>query len=241
MERVRTGISGFDELLLGGVPKGSNVLVSGGTGSGKTIFSMQYIYSGAKDYDESGLFVTVEGNLRNIMWNMESFGWDIKPLQDQNKLNIYKLNMGLIRDEKLLERKIENELDEIAAQVESINAERLVIDSTTALGSWMPPNLIRSTLYDFLDRLKDLNCTTFIVSEVPGKQEERFSTFGVEEFISDGVVALYFTPPNRSIFVRKMRGTKHSKNAHPFEITERGPVVKPADNVLWDSIFPTNR
>lgn len=59
---------------------------------------------------------------------------------------------------------------------------------------------------------------------------------GVEEFVVDGIVALYFSPPNRSIFVKKMRGTNQSKYIHPFEITGSGVTINPKDRVMWDSI-----
>jgi len=81
MDRIQTGIPGFDEIIGGGIPKGSSVLVSGGTGTCKTIFSLQYIYNGAKMFQEPGLFVSIETNVRNISWNMESFNWDIRDLQ----------------------------------------------------------------------------------------------------------------------------------------------------------------
>ena len=106
MERTKTGIPGLDELLNGGIPKGSNVLVAGGAGTGKTILTTQYLYNGATKYGEAGLFVTLEGNVRDIAWNMESFQWDIKSLQDQGMLTIYRLNLGLA-DKTTIQDKID--------------------------------------------------------------------------------------------------------------------------------------
>ena len=102
MERVATGVPGLDEILNGGIPKGSNVLLAGGAGTGKTIFSTQYLYNGAAQYGEAGLFVTLEGNVRDIAWNMESFQWDIKTLQNQGLFTLYRLNLGNIRNRKYL-------------------------------------------------------------------------------------------------------------------------------------------
>jgi len=90
-------------------------------------------------------------------------------------------------------------------------------------------------LYTFADTLKELECTTMLIAETKGGKLD-FSAFGVEEFLVDGVVSLYFTPPNRSIFIRKMRGTNHSKSVHAFDINEDGVVVKPRDEILWDAI-----
>ena len=92
MDRVRTGVKGVDELLEGGIPEGSAVLLTGGSGTGKTIFALQYLYEGAKTYEEPGVFITLEGNVKNITWNMENFNWDIKKLQDKSMLKIYRLN-----------------------------------------------------------------------------------------------------------------------------------------------------
>ena len=235
MERVKTGIPGLDELLSGGIPKGSNVLVAGGPGTGKTILATQYLYNGGLQYGEPGLFVTLEGNVRDIAWNMESFQWDIKALQDQGMFNIYRLSMEFMKDRARLEEKLTEQLDEIAKEVESINAKRLVIDSTTVFGAYMETSMLRTTLFKLTDRLKTFGCTTLLTSETQSNKNV-YSAFGVEEFVVDGVLALYFSPPNRSLFVRKMRGTTHDKNPHPLEITPKGIVVNPRDNIIWDAI-----
>ncbi|MBI4043360.1 MAG: hypothetical protein HY393_00955 [Candidatus Diapherotrites archaeon] len=238
MNRVPTGITGFDELVDGGVPEGSSVLVSGGPGTGKTIFAMQYIYEGAKTFNDPGLFVTLETNLKNITWNMQNFNWDIKMLQDQNLMKIYRLNIaGLGNDAKSIEEQISKELTIISKMVDTIDAKRLALDSTTAFSVWIrEEGLLRHILFKFVNDLKDLGITTVLTAETRGGNKYMFSSHGVEEFIVDGVVALYFTPPNRSVFVRKMRGTNHSKTAHAFEITSDGFLIRPKDEILWSSI-----
>ena len=235
MERTRTGISGLDELIGGGIPKGSNVLVAGGTGTGKTILTTQYLYSGATQFGEPGLFVTLEGNIRDIAWNMESFQWDIKRLQDQNMFTIYRLNLSHIKDKDSIEEKVNDQLAEIAKEVQEINAKRLVVDSTTVFGAYIEPSFLRTTLFQFCDQLKTMGCTTMLTSETQPTKTV-FSAYGVEEFVADGILALYFTPPNRSLFVRKMRGTAHDKNPHPFDINAKGAVVNPRDTIIWEAI-----
>ncbi|MCR4369261.1 MAG: hypothetical protein NUV67_05135 [archaeon] len=233
MERVKTGIKGFDELIQGGFPLSSTILVSGGAGTGKTIFGLSYLYQGAKNLDEPGLYITLEGNLKNLVWNMETFGWDIKPLQDAGKLKIYKMNL---HTQENVEMQIQEELKVIAKLVKDLKVKRLVVDSTTALGVWIPEQgKMRHLLYSFADSLKNLGCTTILIAETKGGKLD-FSAFGVEEFIVDGVVSLYFVPPNRMIFVRKMRGTNHSKTAHPFDINEMGLEIKYRDEILWEAI-----
>ena len=233
MNRVRTGVQGLDELIQGGIPEGSTVLISGGAGTCKTILGMTYIYEGAKQYKEPGLYVTLEENKRNIMWNMQSFSWDIKPFEEKNLIKIYKLNLN---PKDSVEVQVEAELKEISKIVKEIGAKRLVVDSTTAFGVWIKDQgAMRSLLYRFTDGLKDIGTTTLLIAETSGEKGV-FSAFGVEEFVADGVIALYFSPPNRSIFVRKMRGTNHSKSAHPFQITDNGITISPKDTIMWESI-----
>lgn len=235
MERTKTGVPGLDDLLSGGIPKGSNVLVTGGAGTGKTIFTTQYLYEGALKYGEAGVFVTLEGNIRDIAWNMESFQWDIKSLQDQGMFTIYKMSMEFTNQKETLEERLAEELKEIEREVKEINAKRLVIDSTTVFGAYLEPSMLRTTLFKLADSLKTFGCTTLLTSETQATKSV-FSSFGVEEFVVDGVIALYFTPPNRSLFVRKMRGTVHDANPHPFMIGNNGVSVNPRDNIIWDAI-----
>ncbi|MFH1696749.1 MAG: ATPase domain-containing protein [Candidatus Diapherotrites archaeon] len=233
MERIKTGVNGLDELVQGGIPQGSTVLVSGGAGTCKTILASSYIYHGAKDYNEPGLYVTLEENIKNISWNIENFGWDIKSLQDKNLMRMYRLHLDPEDDVK---KQVDAELKTIASIVEEMGAKRLAVDSTTAFAVWMQQaGEIRSLLYRFTDALKNLNCTTMLISETKGRRTD-FSAFGVEEFVADGVLALYFTPPHRSVFVRKMRGTNHSKSPHPFEITTQGLIIRAKDEIMWEAI-----
>lgn len=237
MNRVPTGIPGFDELIQGGIPEGASVLVGGGPGAGKTIFAMQYIYEGARSYNDPGLYVTLETGLKDITWNMASFNWDIKTLQDKNMMKIYRLNFGNTRDVNQVQEQVEKELAIITKMVDSIDAKRLVIDSVTAFGVWLSEQgPLRHMLFEFVNRLKETGCTTVLTSEIQGEDRNKFSAFGVEEFVVDGVVALYFTPPNRSIFVRKLRGTNHSKSVHAFDIVENGIEVHPKDEILWGAL-----
>lgn len=236
MERVQTGIKGLDEMIQGGIPKGSSVLLTGGSGTGKTIFALQYIYEGAKTYKEPGIFITLEGNVKNITWNMESFNWDIKSLQEKNLVKIYRLNLDPSRFEDSFDELIDKELEVIAKMAKDMGAVRLAVDSTTAFGLYISEEgLMRSLLFKFTNSLKDLNCTSLLIAETSG-EKNKLSAFGVEEFVTDGVIALFFMPPHRSMFVRKMRGTNHSKSVHPFEITDRAISVNYKDELLWEVI-----
>lgn len=233
MARVPSGIPGLDELTSGGLLEGSSVLVSGGSGTGKTIFALQYLYKGAELHDDPGIYITLEEGPTNLWWMAKAFQWNLAKLEQQNKIKFYKVGMIEPSD---FARKFTSEIEKIKEMVGEINAKRLVIDSTTAFGMWMPSEQhVRYSLFQLIDELKDLKCTTLLTCETFGKRDQ-FSRFGVEEFITDAVIALYLKPPQRAIFVRKMRGTHHDQKIHPFTIDEKGFTVLSKEEILWESL-----
>ncbi len=233
MERVPSGIPGLDELIDGGFLEGSSILVSGGAGTGKTIFSTQFIYKGVEQYNDPGIYITLEEGETNIWWNMKNFQWNLTKYQNENKLKLYKV--GIIEPEEFATR-FNEEIEKIKTMVDDMDAKRLVIDSTTAFGMWMGNEAhMRYSLFKLADELKKMKCTTMLTSETLGRRDQ-FSRFGVEEFITDTVIVLYFKPPQRAILIRKMRGTKHDQKIHPYKITNEGILVSPKEEVLWESL-----
>jgi KaiC/GvpD/RAD55 family RecA-like ATPase len=233
MERIQTGIPGVDELVGGGFLEGSSVLVAGGAGTGKTIFATQFIYKGAEQYNDPGIYITLEEGETNIWWNMKNFQWNLTKYQNENLIKLYKV--GVIEPEEFATR-FSDEIDKIKSMVDEMGAKRLVIDSTTAFGMWMGGEArMRYSLFKLSDELKKMKCTTLLTAETLGRRDQ-FSRFGVEEFITDTVVALYFKPPQRAILIRKMRGTKHDQKIHPYRISDQGITVSPKEEVLWESL-----
>jgi KaiC/GvpD/RAD55 family RecA-like ATPase len=233
MARVKTGIPGLDDLLEGGFVESSSVLVSGGAGTGKTILAMQYIYKGAEQYGEPGIYISMEEGATNIWWNMKNFRWNLTKYEQDNLIKLYRV--GMIEPSEFA-HKFSDEIEKIKEMVSEMGAKRIVIDSTTAFGMWMGelPN-IRYSIFKLADELKELKCTAILTSETLGGRDQ-FSRFGVEEFVTDTIVSLYFRPPQRIIFVRKMRGSKHSQRPHPYEITDNGIIINPKEEVMWESL-----
>ena len=233
MARVATGIPGLDELTQGGFLEGSNILVSGGAGTGKTILGTQYIYNGAAEHGEPGIYITIEEGATNLWWNMKSFKWNLTKYEQEDLIKIYRI--GMINPEEFATR-FDEEVERITDLVEKMGAKRIVIDSTTAFAMWMKDDSqIRYSLFKLADALKGLKVTSIMTAETLGKRDQ-FSRFGVEEFVADGVVSLYFMPPQRAMFIRKMRGTKHNQKVHPFEIGENGVSINAREEVLWESL-----
>lgn len=248
MQRVPTGIPGLDSIIQGGFPKGSTILVSGGAGTGKTIFALQYIYAGAALYNEPGVFVTFEESSKNILWNLQNFGWDYASLNKQGLMKIYRVS---IESPEKFASTWNDQVDNIITMVKEMGAQRVALDSITALGMmlaekitdkdgadlWIGNTLaVRTMVKTLSDRLKELDVTSIFTSGTKEDKKTEFSSFGVEEFIVDGVIRLYYIPPRRALFVRKMRGTNHSHRVHPMTISEKGIEVHPNDEILWEAL-----
>ncbi|VVC71731.1 Circadian clock protein kinase KaiC [uncultured archaeon] len=231
MIRVKSGVPGMDELIEGGFPEGSSILLSGGPGTGKSIFCLEYLYRGAKDFGEPGAYITLEEGAHNLWWNMQRFHWDLTTLEHENKLKIFKFEPDLsIKDD------IEGQTRKIIEKAKEMGAKRLVIDSTTAFSFWIDDVAkIRYAMYILIDELRKLNTTTIMTCETLGGKNES-SRFGVEDFLVDGVLVLNFQPPHRFMWVKKMRGTNHSKGVHPFEINADGFSINAREEVSWEAI-----
>ncbi len=241
-KRVPSGIPGFDDLIEGGFPENTTVLVAGGTGTGKTTFAAQFIYRGAELYDDPGVFVTLEERAKDIRREVKSFGWDFKKYEDEGKIVIIdgvSSSVGLPSEEKFaLEDKfnVDNFLRYVYRVVKSINAKRLVIDSIPSLAFRLAEERqIREVLLKLNTILLEMGVTTVLTTEAPAPQEGRISRYGIEEYIARGVVLLDLQERNielkRYLLIRKMRETKHSMRKYPFEITSDGIVVYPSGEI----------
>jgi len=225
VERVKTGIPGLDELINGGIPSGSTILLSGTSGAGKTIFCSQFIYNGAKSFNEPGVYLSVEEPIENIRRNMKLFGIDFEPLEKKGKIK-------LVTFDPLAEDLIET----LRSAISSINAKRVCVDSLVGWSLVLEkPRDIRRGLINLRMTLKSFNCTSILTTEIPAG-DTGISRFKVEEFIVDGVIVLNYIKRDRvferSVMIWKMRGTSHSKKIHPFEITEKGIVIYPEEEVI---------
>ena len=229
-ERVNTGIPGLNELINGGFVPQSQILLSGEAGTGKTIFSLQYLYSGAQN-GEPGLYITLDEPEVNLLWNMRNFNWDFDKLAQQKSFSVYHMNV--FREGNIFE-KINSELEQIEEEIDAIGAKRVVVDSVTAFSIWTGDNqLLRLMMSSFLDMLRRKRCTSVLPCEALHGEPSRF---GVEDFLCDSVIMLYMMPQLRALSVRKMRGTKHDKAIHPYDITDTGVVIDPKQQVLWEAI-----
>lgn len=229
MERVKTGIPGLDEIMHGGIPAGQSVLLSGTAGTGKTILASQFLYVGAKKYKEKGVYLSFEEPSESIKKNALNFGWDLTPLEKDEMMSFVKYDPYHVDD-------VVNHLE---AKVREMSAKRVVIDSLSALGFYLREDTnFRRMLFNLYAVLQKLDCTTVMLSEVLPKSES-ISRNGVEEFVSDSVILLYYSRVDssfsRAVQVWKMRGSSHSERLHPYKITNAGIVVYPKEDAFIET------
>ncbi|CAB49182.1 KaiC domain-containing protein [Pyrococcus abyssi] len=236
--RIKTGIPGMDDILHGGIPERNVVLLSGGPGTGKTIFSQQFLWNGLQ-MGEPGIYVALEEHPVQVRQNMAQFGWDVRKYEEEGMFAMVDAFTAGIGKSKEYEKYIVHDLTDIREFIEvlrqairDINAKRVVVDSVTTLYI-NKPALARSIILQLKRVLAGTGCTSIFVSQI-SVGERGFGGPGVEHGV-DGIIRLDLDEIDgelkRSLIVWKMRGTSHSMRRHPFEITDKGIVVYP-DRVL---------
>lgn len=223
VSRVETGIPGFDKLIEGGLVPGSTNLIAGNSGTGKTLFCMQYLWNGLLK-GENAVYVTLEQRPEEILLDVARFGWDFSKYGAA----------GRFRLESMIASDITSVTTKIVESVKKTSATRFALDSLTiATMGWKerPDEAfqLRSKAFDMLNTLKSLGVTSLVISEVPRGAKDEISKFGFEEFVVDSVVLLNYMTiggASRNLQILKMRRTDHGKKIYPFDITERGIMVK---------------
>jgi KaiC/GvpD/RAD55 family RecA-like ATPase len=238
-EWISTGVSGIDELLDGkGIPQGHTVLISGGPGSGKTTFGIQFLYKGATNFNQPGLYVTLDEDPDDIKKNMVAFGWDLDALEKDIKLIF--VNVSPVRtktSEKsglmqlgMKEFKLVKLLEAIRQGIQDVEAKRVVIDPVTMFMLQYPDETERiHAMKDLIVELRKTDCTHLMISELRGTGMEREYQF--EEYLSQGVILLRTIQKSnklvRMLQIEKMRGVDVDTQPHPYEISEQGIEVFP--------------
>jgi len=239
MNRIKTGIRGFDELVEGGIPEGRSILIAGGTGTGKTIFATEFLVNGAKQ-GEPGIYLTLDERPELIREDMLRFGWNLRQMEDASLIKIIDgtiAKLGIPSDEEFSLPATGFDLDklllELMRAIKKIKAKRVVIDSIPALGfNFESDHEVRKAVLKIVYLLSRTGVTTLMTTEVV-EDSRLYSRYGVEEFVADGVIVLHYmgigTQSNRTLHIRKMRATKHSEDLHPIEISDSGLKIHKVD------------
>jgi circadian clock protein KaiC len=230
IDKLKTGIEGFDFIANGGLPEGRTVLVAGTAGSGKTIFGSQFLAEGIVQSGESGVFITFEEQPEDIRRNMMSFGWDIRKWESQNQWRFVDAS-----PEPSYEVAYSGDYDfgaliaRIEYAVRSVGATRVVLDSIGATFSMFPnAGRVRHELFRIATALREMQVTAILTGE-------RTDDYGpiarhdVEEFVADGVIimrnVLEDEKRRRTIEILKFRGTTHHKGEYPFTVLPKSGMI----------------
>lgn len=241
VKRVPTGVAGFDELVGGGFPAGSAIALIGTPGSGKTIFSLQYLVQGAQK-GERGLYVSFKQSVDSLRAQGEQFGWRM-PYLEAGGLKLLKVD-GFDLIQVILD---------IEKEVRIFKPRRIVIDSMTDLLDYLPTaenmkklgvvkkigkssvlfisphDTVNRLASVFIERMRRTGATTIFVTDAP-QQGDNLTKDGVTEFACDGVIQLHAVPGDDSfntLNVLKMRLTNPKRGIYNFEFTEKGLRIRP--------------
>jgi circadian clock protein KaiC len=231
VQKIRTMIEGFDDISHGGLPLGRTTLFSGTSGTGKTLFSVQFLYNGILFFDEPGVFVTFEESPSDIIKNAYSFGWDLPKLINEGKLFILDASPDPEGQEVIGNFDLSALIERLQYAINKYKAKRVAIDSITAVfQQYEAASVVRREIFRLVARLKQIGVTTVITTE---RTEEygAIASFGVEEFVADNVAivrnVLEGERRRRTMEILKLRGTTHMKGEYPFTITNDGVNIFP--------------
>lgn len=240
MTRVSTGITGLDEMLGGGFQQDKIILVRGGPGTGKTIFSLQFIAEGAQR-GEKGIYLTLEEPLESVRSTATSLGLGLEKFEKNSKIKlidgsklVYTFSEGTKKSFDSTGPVISQIVNQLKIEAESMGAKRLVVDPiTSAIIHQRFPTDKRLEILDLMKSLRKIKCTSVITSESASASDDEFF---VEEYLADGIIILAQTLHNFTITktarIAKMRGTKHDDQPRKYEIGEKGIIVYDTEPVI---------
>jgi KaiC domain protein len=229
-ERMKVGIIGLDDMLGGGLIPGSICAIIGTYGTGKTTFSLQFIWEGLKK-GEHIIYISLEEREDRILEYMQQKDWDVKPFLNKS-LFVIKLDPT---DFNLANNRIKNELPRLINQV---NAHRVVIDPISLFEDLFESDSVRrQEMFRFVEGMRDQKCTIMMTSETD-KDNPFSSRHSLIEYLADTVILLRYVRPSDltdvhlALEVVKMRMSAHSREIKPYEIQQDQVLVYSEANVF---------
>ncbi len=244
LPKAATGIQGLDEITWGGLPRGRPTLISGGAGSGKTLFGLEFLVRGATQYNEPGVFMSFEESIPDLTKNAASLGFDLARLAADKKLFLDHVLITRSEISESGEYDLDGLFIRIADAVQRVGARRVVLDTIESVFSELPnPGILRAEIRRLLGWLKEKGLTTVITAE--RDRPDRLTRHGIEEFVSDCVIVLDHRIreeiSTRRLRIVKYRGSTHGTNEYPFLIDEQGISVLPISSLGLDHAAPAER
>jgi len=243
LQKCLTGIKGFDEITEGGIPRNRITLLSGGTGTGKTLLGVDFLVSGANKYKEPGVFMSFEETEDELYRDVASVKLNLKALVAEKKIVLDFVVLDRRDIQEAGEFNLEGIFVRLEHAIDSIKAKRVVLDSIESLFAGVKDvGILRLEIKRLFRWLKDRQVTALITGELqPGSGEATqgsFTRHGLEEYISDCIILVDNRVreqiATRRIRVIKYRGSKHGVNEYPFVIDQGGLSVIPITSAGMD-------
>jgi circadian clock protein KaiC len=228
--RIDLGIEGLDEMVQGGVPQRSLLVVMGAAGTGKTTFGLQFLHRGIEDGEKS-IYITLEESRDAVIQAAEEKGWPFEEYIENDDLAVVDL------DPIEMANSLTSIRGDLPRLVEDFDADRLVLDSVSLLEMMYDQQAERRTeVFDFTRALKEAGVTTMLTSEA-SEGNPYASRHGIIEYLTDGVFVLQyvrseFRETRLAVEIQKIRNANHSRETKPYEITSDGISVYQQANIF---------
>ncbi|HEY7839810.1 MAG TPA: circadian clock protein KaiC [Terriglobales bacterium] len=244
LEKAFTGIQGLDEITGGGLPRGRPTLISGGAGSGKTMFALEFLVRGARQYGEPGVFMSFEETAADLTTNAASLGFDLDRLVADKMLFLDHVHIPPGEQAESGEYDLDGLFIRIADAAQRVGARRIVLDTIEALfGEMSDQGILRAEILRLFNWLKQKGLTTVITAE--RDRPDKLTRYGIEEYVSDCVIVLDHRIreqiSTRRLRVVKYRGSTHGTNEYPFLIDAHGISVLPISSLGLEHAAPVGR
>jgi circadian clock protein KaiC len=231
-----TGISGFDQMSDGGLPKGRTTLVAGYAGTGKSIFAVEFLARGVTQFNETGILLSFEESAEELTQNIASLGFDLNHLQEENKIKIVSIHLDPSQTVQSGEFTLDGIFVRLESAIDAIGASRVVLDGAeTLFASISDPRLLRGEFQRLLNWLKSKNVTSLVTAE---QGSGTLTRYGLEEYIADCVISLdnrvVDQIATRRMRIVKYRGSQHAGDECPFIVGETGFSVMPISSAGLD-------
>ena len=230
--KVPTGIEGFDDITLGGLPAGRITLLLGLAGSGKTIFGLEFLVRGVRQYGEPGVLISFEETEEELTINSSSFGFNLQELVSSGKIAIDYMSVNPGEFIEAGRYDLDGLLVRIEHAVSSVGARRILLDGIPALFyGFSDASAVRDVLVRLYGWLKDKGLTAVVTAE----SETEMIRHGLGRSLPDCIVLLTERISNnfatRYLQVAKYRGSSHAVGEFPFLIGESGISLIPVTSI----------
>ncbi|MEO7775030.1 MAG: circadian clock protein KaiC [Steroidobacteraceae bacterium] len=225
--KAATGITGFDEVTGGGLPRGRTTLLLGGPGSGKTIFALQFLAYGAGNLAEPGIFVAFEETPARIVANCANFGWKLEELKERRLFFVDAQPLPDLIQAGTFD--ISGMLAALGVKARKMKAQRIVFDALDVVLALLPDAAAkRAELYRLHMWLVAQGLTGLITAKADDDQHNTFSTpgYGFLQYMVDCSIVLNHRlelgVSQRNLRVQKYRGSRFIEDESPFVIGKQG-------------------